>query len=151
MFSFSLALLLFFALDLFFPSRNQSNHVVVFTMKKKREKRFFFKFLECLSPPKLLPSNPFFGSRIHTHTHTSQKSKKKITAENDQNSASILYNKNNSTTHSSGISTKRLSPPPPSDLYNFFSMIERAVCIFFYTLAPKQNNVVLNYAIYYVK
>ena len=27
-------------------------------------------------------------------------------------------------------------------------MIERAVCIFFYTLAPKQNNVVLNYAIY---
>ena len=130
MFSFSLALLLFFALDLFFPSRNQSNHVVVFTMKKKREKRFFFKFLECLSPPKLLPSNPFFGSRIHTHTHIS-KVEKKITAENDQNSASILYNKNNSTTHSSGISTKRLSPPPPSDLYNFF-FDDRTSCVYIF-------------------
>ena len=151
MFSFSLALLLFFALDLFFPSRNQSNHVVVFTMKKKREKRFFFKFLECLSPPKLLPSNPFFGSRSHTHTHTSQKSKKK-SLQKMIKTVPVYFTIKTTRQHILPEFPQNVSHHHHHPIYIiFFSMIERAVCIFFYTLAPKQNNVVLNYAIYYVK
>ena len=127
-----LSLFFFSSLLIYFSHPGTNQIMLLFLQWRRRERSVFFLNFSSVCLRRNSFRQILFSVLAFTHTHTHiSKVEKKITAENDQNSASILYNKNNSTTHSSGISTKRLSPPPPSDLYNFF-FDDRTSCVYIF-------------------
>lgn len=154
------------SLDFFFQPPHGTNQIMLlFWIKVFFWRESVFPSSVCVFVSTETPSVKYFF-RFVTHL------KSEITAENDQNSASIspIFHYNNSLCRyrwqhfhfprflSSGIfffpyrlslwSTKTF----PSDLYNFFFRWSNELCVYFFILSRQnKNNVVLNYAIYYVK